>query len=80
MIEVVCEYGSQLDGVNYHCVKGFRVRSYSGPYFPAFGLNTERYGVSLRTQSECGKMRTRIASNMDTFMQCTFAKISIIDV
>ena len=28
---------------------------FSGPYFPAFGLNTERYGVSLRIQSECGK-------------------------
>ena len=24
-----------------HCVKSIRVRSYSGPYFPAFGLNTE---------------------------------------
>ena len=32
---------------------------FSGPYFPAFGLNTERYGVSLRIQSECGKIRTR---------------------
>ena len=31
----------------------------SGPYFPAFGLNTERYFVSLRIQSECGKIRTR---------------------
>ena len=31
----------------------------SGPYFPAFGLNTERYEVSLRIQSECGKIRTR---------------------
>ena len=28
-----------------HCVKSVRIRSYSGPYFPAFGLNTERYGV-----------------------------------
>ena len=27
--------------------------------FPAFGLNTERYGVSLRIQSEYGKIRTR---------------------
>ena len=27
---------------------------FSGPYFPAFELNTERYGVSLRVQSECG--------------------------
>ena len=32
---------------------------FSGPYFPAFGLNTERYFVSLRTLSECGKIRTR---------------------
>ena len=28
-----------------HCVKSVRIRSYSGPYFPAFGLNTERYSV-----------------------------------
>ena len=28
-----------------HCIKSVRIRSYSGPYFPAFGLNTERYGV-----------------------------------
>ena len=27
-----------------HCVKSVRIRSYSGPLFPAFGLNTERYG------------------------------------
>ena len=32
---------------------------FSGPYFSAFGLNTERYFVSLRIQSECGKIRTR---------------------
>ena len=25
-----------------HCVKGVRIRSYSSPYFPACGLNTER--------------------------------------
>ena len=31
----------------------------SGPYFPAFGLNMERYKVSLCIQSECGKIRTR---------------------
>ena len=28
-----------------HCVKSVRIRSYSCPYFPAFGLNTERYFV-----------------------------------
>ena len=31
-----------------HCVKNVRIRSYSGPYFPTFGLNTKRYFVSLR--------------------------------
>ena len=45
-----------------HYVKSARIRSYSVPYFPAFELNTERYGVSLYIQSECGKMR-----NTDTF-------------
>ena len=50
-----------------HCLKSVRIRSYSGPYFPAFGLNTERYSVSLRTQSECGKIWTRITPNADTF-------------
>ena len=32
---------------------------FSDPYFPTFGLNTERYSVTLRIQSECGKTRTR---------------------
>ena len=31
-----------------HCMKSVRIRSFSGPYFPAFGLNTERYGVWTR--------------------------------
>ena len=39
------------------CVKSIRIRSYSGPYFPAFGLNTERYGACLCIQSECGKIK-----------------------
>ena len=30
----------------YHCLKSVRIRRYSGPHFPAFGLNTERYSVS----------------------------------
>ena len=32
---------------------------FSDPHFLAFGLNTERYSVSLRIQSDCGKIRTR---------------------
>ena len=31
----------------------------SGPHFPTFGLNAERYEVSIRIQSEFGKIRTR---------------------
>ena len=48
------------------CVKSARIRSYSGPCFPAFGLNMERYGVTLSVQSECGKMRTGVTANTDT--------------
>ena len=51
---------------NPQCVKSVGIRSYSGPGFPAFGLNTKKYGVSLRIQPECGKIRTRITPNTDT--------------
>ena len=37
--------------------------------WPAFGRNTVRYGVSLRIQSECGKMQTRITPNTDNFYE-----------
>ena len=46
--------------------------SYSGLYFPAFGRNTERYQVFLRIQYQCGKIQTRITSNMDTFYAVLF--------
>ena len=36
-------------------------------YFPAFGLNTGRYEVSLHIQSECRKMRAKISPNTDIF-------------
>ena len=44
---------------NEHFLKSIQIRVFSGRYFLAFGLNTERYGVSLRIQSKFGKMRTR---------------------
>ena len=50
-----------------HCVKSARIQSYSDPYFPTFGLNLERYGVSVLIQSKRGKIRTRITTNTDTF-------------
>ena len=40
---------------------------FSGPYFPAFGLNTEIYSVNLSIQSECGKIRTRKNSLFGNF-------------
>ena len=50
-----------------HCVKSFRIRSFSGLYFPVFGLNMKSYSVSLRIQSKLGKLRTRKTLNTDTF-------------
>ena len=48
-------------------VKSVRIWRYSSPHFSAFGLNTEKYSVYLRIQSEWEKMRTRITPNRDTF-------------
>ena len=59
-----------------HYVKSVRIRSYSGPYFLAFGLNTERYSVSFRIQSKYGKIQTRITPNTDTFHVVTSSTIS----
>ena len=56
-----------LPSSNNHCVKGVRIWSYSGSYFPVSGQNTRRYPVSLRIQSECGKIRISITPNTDFF-------------
>ena len=53
--------------IGNHCVKSIHIQGLSGPYFPAFGLNTERYRVSLHIQSKCGKIQTRKTPNTDTF-------------
>ena len=37
-----------------HCVKSFRIWSYSGSYFSAFGLNTEGYSVFSPNAGKCG--------------------------
>ena len=34
-----CFFNSQ------HCVKSVHIRSFSGPYFPAFGLNTDKNSI-----------------------------------
>ena len=52
----------------YHCVQSSRIWSYSALHFPRIRTQYgERYEVSLPIQSECGKMRTRITPNVDTF-------------
>ena len=48
-------------------MKSVRIRSFSAPYSPAFGLNTKRYGVFLRIQFEYGKILSRKTSHTDTF-------------
>ena len=60
-----------------HCLRSVRIRSFSGPYFPAFGLNTKSYfilrscsSVSLSIQYECRKIRTRKSPDTDTFTLC----------
>ena len=45
-----------------HCVKSVQIRRSSGPYFPAFGLNTKIYGVNIRIQFEYKKISTRKTS------------------
>ena len=50
-----------------HYVKSLSIRSFSGPHFPAFGLNTERYSLCFRIQPEYEKVRTTKTLNKDTF-------------
>ena len=59
-------------------LKSVCVRSYSGRYFSAFRLNTERYGVYLENiqtifSPNAEKMRTRITRNTDTFYTVTIS-------
>ena len=44
-----------LEHFSKHYVNSVPIRSFPGQCLLAFGLNTERHGVSLRVQSECGK-------------------------
>ena len=57
----------------FYCVKSVHIRSFSGAYFPVFGLNTDIYRVFLRIQSKCGKIRTTKTLNTDTFHTVFFS-------
>ena len=53
--------------VSCHCVKSAGIRSFFGPYFPAFRLNTDRWFAFLCILSKYGKIRIRKNPNTDTF-------------
>ena len=48
-------------------LKPVRIRGYSGPYFPAFGLNTERYSYLCLLSSNAGKYGPEETPYLDTF-------------
>ena len=50
-----------------HCVKSLQTRSFSGPHFPVFGLNTEIYRVNTVLQSNTGKYGPEKTPYLDTF-------------
>ena len=62
------DYFYERQIVCVHCLKSVRIRSFSVPFFPVFGLNTERYSLSFCIQSECGKIRTRKTPNTETLL------------
>ena len=48
---------------------------FSGPYFPALGLNTERYSVFSPSTGKCGPEKTPY---LDTFHAVDDSQISIV--
>ena len=52
---------------HFHCVKSLHIRSFSGPYFPAFGLNTEYLSAFSPNAGKYGqeKLRIRILKEID---------------
>ena len=59
LMKELCKLMSQIGLIAITAWNVFKYGVISGPYFPAVGLNTERYFVSLHIQSECGKIQTR---------------------
>ena len=58
--------------------KVFKYWVFSGPYFTAFRLNTERYSVSVRIQSQCRKIRTRKNSVFGHFSRSVGIKWTLV--
>ena len=51
-----------------HCVKSVDIRSYSGPYFPAFGLSNSEYGHFVRSECDFGKNDDSVVGN-ETYLR-----------
>ena len=58
----------------------FKYGVFSGPYFPAFGLNKERYEVSLRIQSKCRKIRTKRNSVFEHISRSESFRVSKVSI
>ena len=50
-----------------HCVKSVHIRSFSGPYFPAFGLITKRCEYLSVFSPNAGKYAPEKTPYLDTF-------------
>ena len=66
----------------FQCVKSVRIWSFSGLYFPAFGLNTEKYGVSLSANisPNAGKYGPKKLWTRALFTQCLFWRFFCDDI
>ena len=70
----ICRYAFNLNGTAW---KVSKYGVFSDPYFPAFGLNTERCFASLRIHSKCMKIRTRKNSVFGHISQSVGSKKSV---
>ena len=63
-----CFVASSINSTPDHSNKNnLEATSFSGPYFPAFGLNTVTYGENIRIQFKYWKIRTTKTPYLDTF-------------
>ena len=57
-----------------HCVKIVRIQSFSGPYFPAFGLRVSPYSVRMRENTDLKNSEYGHFSHSDVVSQ-TFDRV-----
>ena len=68
-LQLLCScdhFGKYVCLKEQHCVKSIHIRSFSGPYFSVFGLNTGKYGPEkLRIWTILTQCRL---NSLDTFL------------